>query len=200
MNKTRIAAFLLAALTLVPAVMTSCGGDDTTTAETKASTDAVTAEVTEPADALEARKLVDDGVATKDYNGAPFRIVTSDGKSTQYIVEAETGDVVAVFSGHDHPNSYTVTKNGVDIVNTPGASFESYGDNAVRGLRLITINEEDTWSYETEVLTVAEYILNGGEHLVEYGEITKLDAVLGIMEKMFFELYIKFVQTLFFFM
>lgn len=96
MKKTRIAAFLLAALTLIPAVMTSCGSDNTTTTETNAkeSSDAVTEAVTEPADALEARKLVDDGVETKDFGGAPFRIVTSDGKTTQYIVEAETGDVV----------------------------------------------------------------------------------------------------------
>ncbi len=110
---------------------------------------------------------------------------------------AEAGDVVAIFSGHDHPNSYTVTKKGVDIVNTPGASFESYGDNAVRGLRLITLNENDPWNYETEVLTVSEYILNGGSHLTQYGEITKLDAILGVMEKMFFEIYLDLVRFIY---
>ncbi len=95
MKKTRIAAFLLAALTLVPAVMTSCGGDDTAATETKADgSDAVTEAVTEPVDALEARKLVDDGVETKDFGGAAFRIVTSDGQSGYYWLEAETGDVV----------------------------------------------------------------------------------------------------------
>ena len=82
MKKTRIAAFLLAALTLIPAVMTSCGGDDTTTTDTKADdTASVTEAVTEPVDALEARKLVDDEVETKDFGGAPFRIVTSDNQT-----------------------------------------------------------------------------------------------------------------------
>ncbi len=95
MKNTRIAAFLLAALTLIPAVMTSCGGDDTTTADTDAKdTASVTEAVTEPADALEARKLVDDGVETKDFGGDSFRIVTSDGQTGYYWLEAETGDVV----------------------------------------------------------------------------------------------------------
>ena len=95
MKKTRIAAFLLAALTLIPAVMTSCGGDDTTTTDTKADdTASVTEAVTEPVDALEARKLVDDEVETKDFGGAPFRIVTSDNQTGYYWLEAETGDVV----------------------------------------------------------------------------------------------------------
>ncbi len=96
MNKTRIAAFLLAALTLVPAVMTSCGGDDPTT-ETGTpgdTTAAVTDTAVEPVDQLDARQLVDDGVETKDWGGAPFRIVTSDGQTSYYDIEAETGEVV----------------------------------------------------------------------------------------------------------
>lgn len=110
---------------------------------------------------------------------------------------AETGDVVAVFSGHDHPNTYTVNKKGVDIVNTPGASFESYGDNSVRGLRLITINESNTADYTTEVLTVSDYILNGGEHLLEFGEITMADAVMGKIQKILMSLYVNLIHLLF---
>lgn len=115
----------------------------------------------------------------------------------QFDAFVETGDVVAVFSGHDHPNTYTVTKNGVDIVNTPGASFESYGDNSVRGLRMITLNENDTSSYESEVLTVSEYILGDGAHLTEFGEITVLDAVFGKLQKILMNIYVKFVGLFF---
>lgn len=117
----------------------------------------------------------------------------------QFDAFVETGDVVAVFSGHDHPNTYTVTKDGVDIVNTPGASFESYGDNSVRGLRLITLNENDTSVYETEVLTVSEYMLDGGEYLADFGEITMLDAVLGKLQKILMKLYLTLVQFMFIF-
>lgn len=117
----------------------------------------------------------------------------------QFDAFVETGDVVAVFSGHDHPNSYTVTKDGVDIVNTPGASFESYGDNSVRGLRLITLNENNTAVYDTEVLTVSDYILDGGEHLLEFGEITMLDAVFGKIQQVLMKLYINLIHLLFVF-
>lgn len=117
----------------------------------------------------------------------------------QFDAFVETGDIVACFSGHDHLNSYTVTKDGIDIVNTPGASFESYGDNSVRGLRLITLNETDTSAYETEVLTVSEYMLNGGEYLADFGEITMLEAVMGKIQKVLMKLYINLVQMVFMF-
>ncbi len=115
----------------------------------------------------------------------------------QFDAFVETGDVVAVFSGHDHPNSYTVTKDGVDIVNTPGASFESYGDNSVRGLRLITLNENDTSVYETEVLTVTDYMLGDGAYLADFGEITMLDAVFGKIQELLMKLFLGMVQLLF---
>lgn len=112
----------------------------------------------------------------------------------QFDAFVETGDVVAVFSGHDHPNTYTVTKDGVDIVNTPGASFESYGDNSVRGLRLITLNENDTSTYETQVLTVSEYMLDGGAYLADFGEISMVDAVFGKLQEVLMKLYLSLVQ------
>ena len=97
MKKTRIAAFLLAALTLVPAVMTSCDGDGQTGTETNnadTASAAVTEAQTDPADPLAARLLVDDGVETRDFDGAPYRIVTCDGQTNFYWLEAETGEVV----------------------------------------------------------------------------------------------------------
>lgn len=66
------------------------------------------------------------------------------------------GDVVAMFSGHDHKNNFTVSYKGIDIVNTPGVTFSSYGgDN--RGVRVIDINEKDTSTYETEVIKWREF-------------------------------------------
>ena len=82
MKKTRIAALLLAALTLVPAVTTSCSGDETKPADTQAvtGTQAITEADTQELDVLDARVLVDDGVETRDFGGAPFRIITCDGQ------------------------------------------------------------------------------------------------------------------------
>ena len=72
----------------------------------------------------------------------------------QFDALVEQG-TVAVFSGHDHVNTFTVELNGVDIVNTPGCTFNSYGQDYNRGGRLITLHEGET-EYDSEVLLLAE--------------------------------------------
>ncbi len=73
----------------------------------------------------------------------------------QFDAVVNQGDVVAMFFGHDHKNTFEVEYKGVDIVNTPGAGFGSYGDDG-RGVRIIDI-KEGTTDYETEVITYREY-------------------------------------------
>lgn len=139
MKNIRIAAVLLAALTLVPAVMTSCGGDETTTTDIKADTgtNAVTEAITEPVDALDARVLVDDGVETVDYNGAPFRIVTSDGQTEYYWLEAETGEVVddAIF----RRNSRVSERFNIDLQVT---FDEGYRDSSNHIVSLVSAGDD----------------------------------------------------------
>ena len=71
----------------------------------------------------------------------------------------QQGDVNAVFVGHDHVNDYIVHTtmnaadgNAIDIVNTTGATFQSYGTDEMRGCRIIDINEDNAWEYETQSL------------------------------------------------
>ena len=115
----------------------------------------------------------------------------------QFDAFVETGDVVAVFSGHDHFNSFTVEKDGVDIVNTPSCTLGSYGDNSNRGIRMLTINEADTSVYQSEMLTFTDYILGDGEYLTEYGDFSKGDAVLGVVEATFFKLYFQITDIIY---
>lgn len=115
----------------------------------------------------------------------------------QFDAFVEMGDVVATFSGHDHLNSFIVEKDGVDIVNTPGCSFESYGDPATRGIRMLTINEADTSVYKSEMLTVSEYVLGDGAYLTEFGEYTELEALLGAVEMIFFKLYFRITDLIY---
>lgn len=75
--------------------------------------------------------------------------------SNQFEAVAAQGDVVAMFFGHDHVNSFEVEYNGVDLVNTPGVGFNSYGDDG-RGVRIIDI-KEGTTDYETDVITYKEF-------------------------------------------
>ena len=153
------------------------------------------------------------GEATRNYDGQsytylPFVYNIKDGflleapcpgyyNYGQFDAFVETGDVVATFSGHDHLNSFTVEKDGVDIVNTPSTSFGTYGDPSTRGIRMLTINEADTSVYESEMLTVSEYVLGDGEHLTEFGDFSKGDAVLGFLGKDFFNLYLQLTDIIY---
>lgn len=88
----------------------------------------------------------------------------------QFDAVVNQGDVQAMFFGHDHTNTFEVEYKGVDLVNTPGAGFNSYGD-ADRGVRVIDLTEgaED---YETEVVKYRELFADDkaeAERFVLYG-------------------------------
>jgi hypothetical protein len=97
----------------------------------------------------------------------------SNTNSGQFDAVVNQGDVVAMCFGHDHVNSFVVEHKGVDLINTPGAGFSSYGDKN-RGVRIIDI-KEGTTDYETKVVTYkgfyegnaaadARFVLYGSEH------------------------------------
>jgi hypothetical protein len=73
----------------------------------------------------------------------------------QFDAVVRQGDVKAIVVGHDHVNTFDVTYKGVDIINTPGTNFASYGDEN-RGARVITLNENNTSTYETHLVTYKE--------------------------------------------
>lgn len=83
--------------------------------------------------------------------------------------------VVATFAGHDHVNSFTINHRGVDIVNTPGATIQAYGNDLVRGSRLITLYEGKT-EYGSDVITYSEEILDGAE--IDYSAFKSFFGVL----------------------
>ena len=70
----------------------------------------------------------------------------------QFDAVLERGDVMAMFFGHDHVNSYEFNYKGVDLVNTPGVGFRSYNSEE-EGVRLITLDESRPDTYETELVT-----------------------------------------------
>lgn len=92
----------------------------------------------------------------------------------QFDAMVEQG-TVAVFSGHDHVNTFTVNHKGVDIVNTAGCTFHSYGQDYNRGGRLITIHE-DTKEYESETLLLAEEALDS-----DVIELNFFSKIFGVM-------------------
>ncbi len=68
----------------------------------------------------------------------------------------ENGKVMAVFVGHDHKNSFVIPYKGMDIVNSPSSGFGSYGDMN-RGARVITLDEKDLSTYETDVIFMRDF-------------------------------------------
>ena len=105
---------------------------------------------------------------------------------------AENGDVIGVFAGHDHINDYVTEYDGIKIVNTPGASFNAYGNEFTRGSRLITIKEDNTSEFTSEVITVNDAVYNDAELAEDMG-ISRFTAgawlllehfVLGIVKHM----------------
>ena len=104
----------------------------------------------------------------RDFNGKHYSFVPKTQNFTGFLNEppcpgyenygqldalAEKGDVKAIFSGHDHVNDYVCNIKGVDVINTPGITYNSYSSELNQGSRLIVI-DEDSLSYETEVITV----------------------------------------------
>ena len=79
------------------------------------------------------------------------------------------GDVLGILVGHDHVNSYEVNYSGIKLINTPGAAHKAYGNQFVRGSRLITIKEDNPWEFESEVITVNDLALSNGEFAEAYG-------------------------------
>ncbi len=104
-----------------------------------------------------------------ELNEAPCPSKTNSG---QFETLKNQGDVVAMFFGHDHTNTFVVDYQGIDLVNSPGVGFNSYGDKN-RGIRVIDIHE-NSWDYETEVISYFDvygddpaaaerFIINGNE-------------------------------------
>lgn len=96
--------------------------------------------------------VLTEGACPPDVNGGQFDAILSQ------------GDVVALFVGHDHTNTYHVTVRGVDIACTPTAGIAPYGDDN-RGVRVITLDENNPTVFDT--------------HLVQYRDYFAKDSILN---------------------
>lgn len=70
----------------------------------------------------------------------------------QFDAVVERGDVLAMFFGHDHVNTYELTYKNIGLICSPGIGFNSYNSEVV-GARLITIDESNPQAFETQVVS-----------------------------------------------
>ena len=65
----------------------------------------------------------------------------------QFEAMVEKGDVLGVFSGHDHTNAFGVKCKGIDIVNSLSTRYNGDRFATMYGYRIIEVNEKDTSRY-----------------------------------------------------
>lgn len=66
------------------------------------------------------------------------------------------GDIIGLFVGHDHNNSFVRSLEGIDLGYTQGAGFNTYGPGEKRGVRIFELYESDLKSYKTYTVTAAD--------------------------------------------
>ncbi len=69
----------------------------------------------------------------------------------QFDAMVEKGDVLAVFSGHDHTNAFGVRYKGIDIVNSLSTRSQSDRFSSQYGYRIIEVDEKNTSRYTSRV-------------------------------------------------
>ena len=72
----------------------------------------------------------------------------------QFESMVEKGDVLAMFTGHDHTNAFGVRYKGIDIVNSLSTRYIGLFHSTQCGYRVIEIDENNTSTYETQVVRI----------------------------------------------
>ena len=111
----------------------------------------------------------------------------SETNSGQFDAVVNQGDVVAMFFGHDHKNTFEIAHRGVDLINTPTAGFGSYGDE-VRGVRIIDL-KEGTRDYETFIISYLDFYADN-EYMIAQYDLYANESSVG-------EVIVAFFKTIF---
>ena len=69
----------------------------------------------------------------------------------QFDELVETGDVLAMFTGHDHTNAFGVRNQNIDIFTSPMTRYKGLAYTTQYGYRVVEIDENDTSTYTTRV-------------------------------------------------
>ena len=65
----------------------------------------------------------------------------------QFDAMVEKGDVLAIFTGHDHTNAFGVRHKGIDIVNSLSTRYNDDRFSSQYGYRILEVDENDTSKY-----------------------------------------------------
>lgn len=120
----------------------------------------------------------------------------------QFDAMAEKGDVLAMFTGHDHTNAFGVEYKGIDIVNSLSTRYNRDSYSTQYGYRIIEVDESDTSVYSSRVVhwydmisakDVVDYMSSGDN----FGFSVALDVLFrGVFQKAINEIYRGFVYCI----
>lgn len=116
----------------------------------------------------------------------------------QFDAMAEKGDVLGMFTGHDHTNAFGVTHKGIVISGSLSTRYDGDRYSTQYGYRIIEIDENDTSVFESRVvhwydIFDIEYAMNEMKNGDSYGFKTSLDiAFKGFFQKVILWVYIGF--------
>lgn len=85
-----------------------------------------------------------DGVNFGTLTETPCSGYENDG---QFDAMVEKGDVLAMYTGHDHTNAFGVRYKGIDISNTVSSRYNRDSFSSQYGYRIVDIDESDTSKY-----------------------------------------------------
>ncbi len=118
----------------------------------------------------------------------------------QFEALVKTGDVLAMFTGHDHTNAFGVRNQNIDIYTSPTTRYKGLAYTTQYGYRVVEIDENDTSRYETRVERLYDVFDYGylGEISKDADKYTKRIAlelaVKGSAQESFMKLYQSVVE------
>lgn len=120
----------------------------------------------------------------------------------QFDAILETGDVLAMFTGHDHTNAFGVRHKDIDIYTSPTTRYKGLAYTTQYGYRVVEIDENDTSTYKTRVERLYDvfdfdYIKIAKDNGDKYSKRIAFElAVKGGVQEGFMKLYQSVVELI----
>ena len=120
----------------------------------------------------------------------------------QFDALVENGDVLAMFTGHDHTNAFGVRNQNIDIYTSPMTRYKGLAYTTQYGYRVVEIDENDTSTYKTRVERLYDvfdfsYIKTAKDNGDKYSKRIAFElAVKGSVQEGYLKLYQSVVELL----
>lgn len=89
---------------------------------------------------------------------------TPEKNSGEFSAAAEKGDILAMFFGHDHNNSFIAHYKNVILGYTQGCGFNVYGPDLNRGVRVIDLDENNVREFKTHTVMYKDFYTSKDLH------------------------------------